>query len=768
MGVLKYIISAFLVFVSINVTAATYYIDYTGGADTNNGTSTSTPFKHCPGDDNATSTSLATTLSGGDTIVFKGGVVYQGRVDLDWSGSAGSVITYDGNSAGTWGTGKAILGDIYDLYVTSSIYPGFYGSNKNYITINNFVLRNIGGVSSYSSYSCDGCIADHSSLSSCTDLPPDRPGRAMYIANSTYIVISNNDFQQIGHWDITKPLSSSLITGAGIYLINGNHITIDANTFTKMSTAIYNLIGTSGGTGTASSIEIKNNTIGSYLRWGIGLFASYSGAVVQDIDIHNNVIHDFTDYDPINWNSLTVGNCGVINAIHTDMMIIGTANSTVLNVTWGTPTHPNKVYNNHFYQNKAEVCNRTSPPCGGTAAIYLTGAGGTWYIYQNLFNNTLMQNADIRVQDGPTSGSTLNDFHIYNNVFFDAYWQAIMLNSHTGYELNGSGKVVDIRNNIFYSINTGSKLNISVVDSLSSPSTLDYNTYKTSRADGLIANVNGTSYTSSTLSVIGFENHGVSGNPNFIDISNGFGENSSLNNFSITANSTNVVNRGYDLSTYFTTDYVGENRPTGVGTWDIGAYELTGNDSTPPTVTSAIIQSSGTSIVISFSEAVNASSGSAFTITPSGGSATLTCPAVSSAVTMSCAISRTVEQGENATFGYTGTTVEDLLENDLGTISNSPSCINNSTQQSPPVYTLSVSKGDGVYSVYSWASGITCGSDCDHEYDSGTVVGLYGDCYQGWQNFSIFGDNCSTTVTMDGDRTCTTSCTPIRVMPWVR
>ena len=94
---------------------ALYYIDYDAGSDSNNGTSTGTPWKHCPGDAAATDTAAAATLAAGDTVRFKGGVIYRGgsfaaaTIEGKWSGSEGSPITYVGNKAGDWGTGAAII-----------------------------------------------------------------------------------------------------------------------------------------------------------------------------------------------------------------------------------------------------------------------------------------------------------------------------------------------------------------------------------------------------------------------------------------------------------------------------------------------------------------------------------------------------------------------------------------------------------------------------------------------------------------------------------
>ena len=89
----------------ILVSSATYYVDYVGGNDSNAGTSASRAWQHAPGDTNGP----ARTLAGGDKVIFKGGVNYRGTVKVTKSGAVGNPIIYDGNSAGTWGTGKAII-----------------------------------------------------------------------------------------------------------------------------------------------------------------------------------------------------------------------------------------------------------------------------------------------------------------------------------------------------------------------------------------------------------------------------------------------------------------------------------------------------------------------------------------------------------------------------------------------------------------------------------------------------------------------------------
>lgn len=89
--------------------AATYYVDYEAGDDKASGTAVTQAWQHCPSDKQASDRAAATTLQGGDIIIFKGGVRYRGMIEKAFSGTADKAIIYDGNSAGTFGTGPAII-----------------------------------------------------------------------------------------------------------------------------------------------------------------------------------------------------------------------------------------------------------------------------------------------------------------------------------------------------------------------------------------------------------------------------------------------------------------------------------------------------------------------------------------------------------------------------------------------------------------------------------------------------------------------------------
>ena len=89
--------------------AATYYVDYETGADTNPGTSMEAPWQHSPGDTSATANPKAAKLLPGDVVKFKGGVIYRGSIDIVASGEKGQPIFFDGNASGDWGQGMAII-----------------------------------------------------------------------------------------------------------------------------------------------------------------------------------------------------------------------------------------------------------------------------------------------------------------------------------------------------------------------------------------------------------------------------------------------------------------------------------------------------------------------------------------------------------------------------------------------------------------------------------------------------------------------------------
>ena len=89
--------------------ATTYYIDFADGDNSGDGQSPETAWQHAPGDPDATGNPRDVALEGGDTVLFKGGVAYHGSLRIEVSGEPDNPITYDANTEGTFGQGRAIL-----------------------------------------------------------------------------------------------------------------------------------------------------------------------------------------------------------------------------------------------------------------------------------------------------------------------------------------------------------------------------------------------------------------------------------------------------------------------------------------------------------------------------------------------------------------------------------------------------------------------------------------------------------------------------------
>jgi hypothetical protein len=130
--------------------AATYYIDYSSGADGNNGTSQTTPWQHLPGMVGCSNNCSAHTPAGGDQFILKGGVTWPNAVFpiyWQWSGTSASPI-YIGVSSNyytgaSWtrpvfnAGGAAISGsnNFFIRFASSS-----YSTMANYVELDNIEM----------------------------------------------------------------------------------------------------------------------------------------------------------------------------------------------------------------------------------------------------------------------------------------------------------------------------------------------------------------------------------------------------------------------------------------------------------------------------------------------------------------------------------------------------------------------------------------------------------------------------------------------------
>jgi parallel beta-helix repeat protein len=353
--------AVFFILISTSSLASNYYVDYVGGSNSANGTSTSTPWKHCPGDVNATLNPLSTTLSGGDTVFFKGGVQYNGYIIMSWSGTSGSLITYDGNSNNTWGTGRAIIDG------GNSRSAGFITStSRSYLTIKNFEIRNIID---------DGWAAG-----------------ILINSTGTGITIENCYIWDIGYWEATG--SPGAVTGTGIWIASAVSSLISGNEITECGDAGIRLQG-----GSHDSI-ISNNTIHSYVRWALDI-DGHGSAAPYNITISLNTIYDLYLQDCDYWAGCAcgAGDC----APHTDFIFFRGDNSEG-NCPKDITVEKNLMYNN---------------------ASFGSSMGGTAFIYNGCLGNpTKSDNIIIRnnVFINPHSYAGLSltgtNYSVHNNIFY--------------------------------------------------------------------------------------------------------------------------------------------------------------------------------------------------------------------------------------------------------------------------------------------------------------------------------------------------------------
>jgi hypothetical protein len=505
--------------------AATYYVDYSGGHDANAGTSKAAPFKRCPGDKAATGKAASTTLVGGDTVYFKGGVSYMGQINLR-SGLPGKPITYDGNLPRTWGSSPAVINNRN----STALLCGFRApSFVRHVVLRGFIITEIGGLAVLPP--ANGCR---------TPVKKAPAGCGVDLeAGSSNVVVAKCSFREIGEWRNVDPLDDSAIAGTGIKIQNARNVVVDGCEFTRMSVGVSIKAKNRGRT---EGVEVRNSDFHNYLRWCVDVAPrSGDGVVLSDIRIHHNLFHDYAEYDTGNWKG-----CG--EKPHTDGIFLRTA--TMSNSVWRNI----RIYGNEFY-------NSTSVG-GGTACIYISG-GPSAHIYNNTFVNTL-HGRTIGVMYNAPRGTSPQEVLIDNNTFYNNC-SAISLR-------DGRYRTVRIRNNIFADVRTqNSSVCINIEDTVSDPVQLDYNVYSLPYPRQYVMMRAGTLKNLATLrNTHRWELGTVFGpnvNPGFVDTRYGLGTSCKLNNLRLQANS--VCTAALSLSSSFKDD---KDVKTRVSPWTMGAY----------------------------------------------------------------------------------------------------------------------------------------------------------------------------------------------------
>lgn len=142
---IRYLVIIFF-FLCTRVSATTYYIDYTGGNDSNSGTTKSAPWKYAPFMPSFTGSYTVTT---GDTFVFKGGETWVPPADgfsisASYSGTSGNPTTLTSDS--TWYSGSSFTKPIFDGQNNINNYRGIitFSDYMHDFTVDGLQLINAG------------------------------------------------------------------------------------------------------------------------------------------------------------------------------------------------------------------------------------------------------------------------------------------------------------------------------------------------------------------------------------------------------------------------------------------------------------------------------------------------------------------------------------------------------------------------------------------------------------------------------------------------
>ena len=540
-------------FTALKSSSTEYYVDYDSGFDSNNGLTTNTPFKHCPGDVAQNQNAEGVNLVGGDIVHFKKGVVYKLEIPsgilIQFSGTRTNPITYEG---GTWGTStnNAQISAMYDEngVQRSGMFSAFQnqaGYPFSGITIKSFQIGPLGGAlvlpidngipaSSVAGY---GILAYNTSLQN--------------------VVISNCSFNGIGYWFNQKPMSfdGASFAGTAIQCDGFNNLTIINCQFKNCSYAIEAPLKN-----TSVGLDIGWCDFSTNIIWCVDLDI-WNRATFDNINVHDCLFHGYDKYIGSQWNGY--GQCP-----HCDG-IFYRGNPAY---TWNVGTNIN-FYNNYFYD-------------GGnaTASIYLTDIASC-NIFNNVFYYASCANGNIAFAEAASVGFTVR---IYNNTFIgdgviDIFFRGPWATNNI---------LVDVKNNLFYDTAVNNNSSFLIYETgfnsdeiQNTPQTIHFDNNCYSSVDpygyfflgGFLTPLNldgsGGHVMGGVRDVVGWETNGFAMTPKFKSIDTA--------DFSLSTNSM-ATSGGANLTStgilQLLKDINGVNRPTNSG-WSVGAYQYINTNS---------------------------------------------------------------------------------------------------------------------------------------------------------------------------------------------
>jgi hypothetical protein len=514
--------------------ATTYYIDYVGGSDSNNGTSKSTPWKLAPGmygcwregsapgrpsSATACSSRAASGLLPGDRVIFKGGVTWP-KGCFNWHYYSGNGTTANPIYFGvdqTWYSGSSWTRPIFDQQGTEPT-PSYYGY-KGMVMLQG-----------------DGLIIDNiefKGLAQLSDNFSSQPGMLGIGTGSSLstqgLEIKNCYFHGWSHGgtatkDLMFILSSTAWTSPEMNL-KIHHNVFDGSDTTKDMTGI--------------------------IKGSVGHF--YNNYVA---DVANMLIATNTGYI---WGNTFV-NIAIPRGINCTAQ-----NGVASYFSFDCTTHGNtdETYGIHY----AYYNNYSLNVGGGANLIYYPSPSGS----TSIFNNVIVNDGNQTMQLGAqymTSGNTFG-YNIFNNTI-----QATNTNGTINGGFAGSSykfSYANIRNNHIISPRSGSSINMSLY---TTTLTQDHN------LDQTLAQATSANYLSST---------NYSPPPGGATVGAGYNMSTICSQIPVSSPSDPVtaclsdttMGVAYDATNHVVT---GPNITPALrgATWDVGAYQFLASQLAPP------------------------------------------------------------------------------------------------------------------------------------------------------------------------------------------
>ena len=417
--------------------AATYYIDYAGGLDSNNGTSEATPFQHAPGDSACTGNCASIVLHPGDSVVFKKGVTYAdpNSIIAKWAGALVSNVSNASTSQAVISF-AGVLTDPNATFQTTGVAAGMYIYIYNNVmsqtntSVESTGLWQIASVDSQTQLTLSGFNGKAYSLNANGGL--------------TYGIVNPITYKSISTW------------GSGDATIDGQNVRpvlLDLNAHSEIRVDSLKFINTyddtngAGGWKAAISSTELNGTAANPAAWTDVVNCIFENLAISSISYAGPYSVAENNYaQNVAYNGIGVGDYYTLDEGNT---VIGPGTRCGLGGYAFSIIRNNyckDMYLGYGGAHADGIGFLDGGPNGNNACSTGTSGGNCYgWIYDNTIDNTVIFLAIF------SGNSSLHNWNIHNNVFIGRYGSGSGCSAYgeAGVELQGAPTNLVFANNDF-------------------------------------------------------------------------------------------------------------------------------------------------------------------------------------------------------------------------------------------------------------------------------------------------------------------------------